>query len=152
MSEKMFGNLEIGCGECFAPVCAHVSRRHVHSVISNLPESEDVGPENNSLGVSVLASGVGEMVLIHQAKWSKDLWLRALCTCLRLTWAQMGAKHSPHATKENSTKNHNFNGFSIWHIQTEAKLIAEPEFAVQIIMKLRFQYEQTHSKFSDACN
>ena len=24
----------IGSGECFAPICAHVSRRHVHSVIS----------------------------------------------------------------------------------------------------------------------
>ena len=23
-----------GGGECFAPICAHVSRRHVHSVIS----------------------------------------------------------------------------------------------------------------------
>ena len=23
------------CGECFAPICAHVSRRHVHSVISS---------------------------------------------------------------------------------------------------------------------
>ena len=31
---EIYENLEIGCGECFAPVCAHVSRRHVHSVIS----------------------------------------------------------------------------------------------------------------------
>ena len=36
----MFGNREIACGECFAPVCAHVSRRHVHSVVS-LPTQEN---------------------------------------------------------------------------------------------------------------
>ena len=26
-----------------------------------------------------------------------QIWLRTLCTRLRLTWAQMGAKHSPHS-------------------------------------------------------
>ena len=35
--QKSYGKVGNGwkCGECFAPICAHVSRRHVHSAISS---------------------------------------------------------------------------------------------------------------------
>ena len=38
-----------GCGECFAPICAYVSRRHMHSVLSGAKHSPHSGQNAKSL-------------------------------------------------------------------------------------------------------